>query len=713
MKENEARNMKKGTVRSVQKPFAWSCSTSLAVYWQRGGKLGESVVLDRLKPLPGDRVLSFDDDIAIVDRKTRSGIAYLDGKHCAHMIHGAVPYCVEAGQEGAASAEGFWKVAFPVDQDPDSNAFRIRLEKRFDMQNPLEREKAMVRSHFDIPDASPEADPDEISRYREIFEKQMSPENLAAGIEKAIEEKSPSRQSIRYDLRNRDVFTIDDEGAQDLDDAIEVVSQSENRYLLGIHIADVASYVEKGSFRDQEASSRGASCYLADTVLHMLPECLSRDLCSLLPREDRLCVSVYAVIETGEGGFRIKNVRVAKSVIESKRRFSYKEVENLIKAKNGKDAQCDVEDARLLGNAARLAKTIKIHSPYKDLYRDRSEFVFHENDRGGLGCREKPPLESKSVIEMFMVTANRSVGRILADMIAHCLPKTDAVAVYRAQPAPARKDLKAYFEKMKRARCIPKGLDFETTEKEAHAEAFAWMKRIGELTEEEKDGILRSFVFRQVKRSVGKHGKCDDRKIDVLDRYTGRAGRIQNKADLTTNVAKSVHCTLGIGRYAWFTSPIRRYADIVNHRAIRILLFDDKDQACPEPVPVQRFAVAAMKAKKAQDALDRRLLWHCVYCRIAETKPEKLEFEVVSFDLAPTGLLTIDGIWQKRFPVKFGFDRQPLPAFSDYGLSCELNKQFCFRVGETVEVRIRWEQDPCIGRFTLKIKDMPNFRRVG
>jgi len=221
----------------------------------------------------------------------------------------------------------------------------------------------------------------------------------------------------RLDLRNELTFTIDPEDAKDFDDAVSLKLLPDGNYELGVHIADVSHYVKEGTALDREALERGTSVYLVNQVIPMLPEKLSNDLCSLKPFEDRL---TYSVIMTISKRGVLKEYQIAKSVINSKRRFTYEEVQAILygreargKRQRIRNQESDEQFVDVLSSMHQLSQILmrkRFHDGSIDFETPEVKFQF---DKQGKPTRilPKPRLDSHRLIEEFMLLANQTVAK--------------------------------------------------------------------------------------------------------------------------------------------------------------------------------------------------------------------------------------------------------------------------------------------------------------
>ena len=324
-------------------------------------------------------------------------------------------------------------------------------------------------------------------------------------------------RSGRLDLRDRLVFTIDPEDARDHDDALSVRELPHGRLEVGIHIADVSHYVRSGSALDREARRRGTSCYLPGGVVPMLPEALSADLCSLKPDRDRLALSV--MVELDRHGQRHGH-RFAETVIRSRHRLHYTEVQEALDGIAPRDTplQSALETLRDLARARRrrrrAAGALDLDVPEVKAWVDAMGVP--------LRIERRPHLESHELIEEFMLLANRCVGEEGA--------RRESGVLYRIHEPPSEPKL-ADLDRMLRALGLPRlGSGGDPAE--------ALQKLLAVPLDPPHRRLLHRLVLRSLARA----------------RY--------HESDLG-------HFGLATREYCHFTSPIRRYPDLHNHRRVR------------------------------------------------------------------------------------------------------------------------------------------------
>ena len=345
------------------------------------------------------------------------------------------------------------------------------------------------------------------------FEEQV--EKAAEEIDGTITEKDYVE---RRDMRDVPTLTIDPADAKDFDDALSIRSVGEGLWEVGVHIADVTHYVRPGSVIDDEAIERGTSVYLVDRTIPMLPERLSNNLCSLRPNEEKLA---FSAIFTIDEKLKITNEWFGRTVICSNRRFTYEDAQAVIEGGEG-----DMKEEIL--TLHRLAQGMR-----KDRYRkgaiafNRREAKFHLDQNGKpTGVYFKVAKEANQLIEEFMLLANRRVATFCAKKNGK--PRT---MVYRVHDEPNS-------EKFERFR--------------------TFILRFGHLFKAQK-GLAVAKELNQLMEDV--RGKAEENVVGLL------AIRSMAKAVYTTeNIG---HYGLAFPYYTHFTSPIRRYPDMMVHRLLQ------------------------------------------------------------------------------------------------------------------------------------------------
>ncbi|SEF85621.1 ribonuclease R [Parabacteroides chinchillae] len=346
------------------------------------------------------------------------------------------------------------------------------------------------------------------------------PVSVEKAADKIPDKVSEEEIAQREDYRNILTFTIDPKDAKDFDDALSAQRLENGNWEVGVHIADVTYYVKQDSLIDKEAVNRATSVYLVDRTIPMLPERLCNQICSLRPDEEKLCFS--AIFELDENA-EVKNSRICRTVIKSDRRFAYEEAQEVIETGEG-----DCKEAILALNE--LAKKLR-EKRFKNgaINFDRYEVKF-EIDENGKPIRVyfKESKEANKLIEEFMLLANRTVAEFIGRPPRGKAKKT---FVYRIHELPDPNKMENFASFIRR---------------------FGYKLK----TEGNKGEISKGI--NSLLDSV--QGKPEENLIETV------AIRAMQKAKYSTdNVG---HYGLAFDYYTHFTSPIRRYPDMMVHRLL-------------------------------------------------------------------------------------------------------------------------------------------------
>ncbi len=324
----------------------------------------------------------------------------------------------------------------------------------------------------------------------------------------------------RIDMRDVLTFTIDPVDAKDFDDALSFRTLPNGNYEVGVHIADVTHYVHPDTIIDKEAQKRATSVYLVDRVVPMLPEHLCNGICSLRPDEEKLAFSVIFEMDKDA---KVLNSTIARTVIKSNRRFSYEEAQEVIETGLG---DC-VEEIQALNEMAKILRRERYENGSVEF--DRAEVKFHIDEKGKpLGVFFKVSKDANKLIEEFMLLANRTVATYVGKPVGKKKPKA---FVYRVHDVPDPSRL---------------------------ADLAAIARNFGYK-------VKASGTPREINRSINKmlaevKGRGEENYLATL------AIRSMAKAIYTTdNIG---HYGLGFEYYTHFTSPIRRYPDMMVHRLL-------------------------------------------------------------------------------------------------------------------------------------------------
>jgi len=333
--------------------------------------------------------------------------------------------------------------------------------------------------------------------------------------------------TTRIDYRSKNVFTIDPEDAKDFDDALSIEELENGNFSIGIHIADVSHYVKRGSSLDLEANQRGNSVYFVGKVIPMLPEKLSNQVCSLVPYEDRLTYSVIVQI-TPRG--KVIDYRIAKTIINSKRRFSYEEAQKVIEQQDGDLS----EDILQLNKIAQILRKKRMREGSFDFISPEVKFKLDENGVP-VSVAIKHTMDSNMLIEEFMLLANKLVASHIA------LQKSGPVKpfVYRVHDLPDQEKIIEFSRFVKTL-----GYSFDPN---SSSKSTSFQNLLNQVKGKEEEALINELAIRSMAKAV----------------YSPQ------------NIG---HYGLGFKYYSHFTSPIRRYSDLIVHR----LLFGYENQKSGE-----------------------------------------------------------------------------------------------------------------------------------
>lgn len=346
------------------------------------------------------------------------------------------------------------------------------------------------------------------------------PEEVEAEAEKIDAGITSEEVAKRIDMRHVPTFTIDPVDAKDFDDALSFRKLNENLYEIGVHIADVTHYVLPGTIIEKEGQERATSVYLVDRTVPMLPEHLSNGICSLRPNEDKL---TYSVIFQMNEFAEVLKYDIAKTVIRSDRRFTYEEAQQVLDSESGDLS----EELLTLNKLAKILREKRFRSGAIDF--DHEEVRFDIDEKGKpLSVHFKVLKDSNKLIEEFMLLANKTVA-------THIGKQT-------------------------------KGQKSKT-----------FVYRIHDLPDPEKLQNLTNFVkkFGYSLKSTGKKTQISSSINKLLNQVEGKKEQNLIDAIAIRTMSKAVYSTQNIGHYGLafdyythFTSPIRRYPDMMVHRLL-------------------------------------------------------------------------------------------------------------------------------------------------
>ena len=361
------------------------------------------------------------------------------------------------------------------------------------------------------------------------------PKEVEKAAEKISADITPQEIAKREDFRDILTFTIDPADAKDFDDALSIKQLTNTSWEIGVHIADVTHYVKPGDIIDTEAQERATSVYLVDRTIPMLPERLSNELCSLRPNEEKLCFSV--IFEINDKGHVIKH-RIAKTVINSDLRMSYEEAQSMIETEMGTYSK----EVVTMNNLAKQLRERRFTNGAINF--ERFEVRFNLDDKGKpLGVYFTESKEANHLIEEFMLLANRTVAEDVGNVGSNKKAKT-------------------------------------------------FVYRIHDLPDPEKLETLNTFIMRfghKIKTS-GSNKQVAQSFNALFDAVKDRPEENLVETIAIKTMAKAVYTTRNVGHYGLafdyythFTSPIRRYPDMMVHRLLSDYL-DNKKSADQEEI---------------------------------------------------------------------------------------------------------------------------------
>ncbi len=508
-------------------------------------------------------------DIFVGPRKLRNALhgdrvkIYVYGKSKGKHKEGEV---IEIIQRAKMEFSGIVKLserfAFFIPDD------RKMLHDIFIPISELNGAKNGIKAIAEITDWPPEAK-NPIGRIKQILGKQGEnntemnailaeygfPLSFPAEVEREAEEISDeiSAEEIakRRDFRTTTTFTIDPVDAKDFDDAIAFKFLENGNYEIGVHIADVSHYVLPNTPLDAEAFERGTSVYLVDRVIPMLPERLSNGVCSLRPKEDKLC---FAAVFEMDADAQIVTEWFGKTIIHSDRRFAYEDVQEIIEAQSGNF----VKEILLLNELAYKLRDRKFKNGAISF--ETAEVKFKLDEQGKpLGVYTKERKDAHKLIEDFMLLANRRVAEFIGKKGKG---KNKYTFVYRSHDSPKEDNLLSFAQFALRF-----GYKINTNTDKEIAKSLNHL--MADVEGKKEQNVLTQLAIRSMAKAV----------------YTTK---------------KTSHYGLAFDFYTHFTSPIRRYPDVMVHRLLEHYLAGGK------PVDAETYEKLSVHSsqmeKKAADA---------------------------------------------------------------------------------------------------------------
>ncbi|MFZ3019907.1 MAG: ribonuclease R [Minisyncoccia bacterium] len=358
-------------------------------------------------------------------------------------------------------------------------------------------------------------------------------ERVATQVKKDYEEKelpetlSNPEKAGRRDYRDITTFTIDPADAKDFDDALSVKKNSDGTFEIGIHIADVSHFVVEGTTLDAEALKRGTSIYLVDRTIPMLPEILSNELCSLNPNEPKFAFSAIFTIDS-KG--KTLDRWFGKTIINSDKRFTYEDAQDVLDKQSGDF----LEELNILKMIAEELRKIKIKEGAIEFETEEIKFVLDDEGRP-IRVIKKIRKDTHKLVEDFMLLANREVAKHMSDAVENHKGST---MVYRIHDLPDP-------EKIENLATFLKALGFQLHHKDGVTTGADLNRVLKEIAGSPTETLIKTAAIRSMSKAI----------------YS------------TKNIG---HFGLAFEYYTHFTSPIRRYPDLVVHRLLQRHLMKGK-----------------------------------------------------------------------------------------------------------------------------------------
>ncbi len=353
--------------------------------------------------------------------------------------------------------------------------------------------------------------------YHYPLEVEKEADEIEKNKQKILDAEIPKRKDIRKTL----TVTIDPVDAKDFDDAISFVDLGNGTYEIGIHIADVSHYVQEGTALDKEALKRGTSIYLVDRTIPMLPEVLSNDVCSLNPHEDKLSFSAIFIMNDKA---EVLERWFGRTVMNSDYRFTYETAQESIDTGKGPHA----EVLRKLNDLSKILQKNKFNAGAIEFETEEIKFKLDENGKP-IGVYKKERLDTHKLVEEYMLLANREVAKYIYDAIGK-KGKRDTGAIYRIHDLPDK-------DRMIDLSTFAKALGYDLKTKEGKVSAHDLKNLLRQVKGTPHEALISTALIRSMQKAV----------------YS------------TKNIG---HFGLAFEFYTHFTSPIRRYPDVLVHRIL-------------------------------------------------------------------------------------------------------------------------------------------------
>ena len=365
----------------------------------------------------------------------------------------------------------------------------------------------------------------------------------------------------RRDLRDREIFTIDGADTKDIDDAISLSIDSNGNYHLGVHIADVSYYVKEGTKIDEEAYFRGTSVYLVDRVLPMLPHKLSNGICSLNENEDRFALSCEMIIDN-KGN--VTKYDIFPSIIKSRKKMTYESVNKILEENYTEDDYKEFESTLLLMNElSKILRKKMIARGYIEFESTEAKIKVDENCHP-ISIEARVQRSGEELIENFMIAANETVA---SSIYYKNLP-----GIYRVHDKPDEKRLSEFMKFLSLHGYIVKGKNKINNPKDLQ-------NILNQLEEVPEVRVLHDMAIRSQAKAI--------------------------YSDINIG-----HFGLGSKCYSHFTSPIRRYPDLILHRLVRDYNYNYSDKLINErreqiPIEAEHCSIREQESQNCERDVDK------------------------------------------------------------------------------------------------------------
>ncbi len=381
-------------------------------------------------------------------------------------------------------------------------------------------------------------------------------EEVEAEIEKIPNQVSEKELKGRRDLTNEVIFTIDGDDTKDIDDAVSIKLKDNGNYILGVHIADVSNYVKENTALGDAAYERGTSSYLADTVIPMLPHKLSNGICSL--NEGELRLSMSCVMEINHNG-KVVDYDIFPSYIKSRKKMTYKKVNDIIMRDIVAPGYEEfVDDLKLMNELHKILRKEKINRGYINFEIDEAKIIQDENGKA-IDVVKRVREEGEMLIEDFMIAANETVAGHIFQM--------DLPFIYRVHEDPKPEKIEEFMN-------LVKILGYKLT------------GNVNSITPKTMDNILSQLK--------------DKKEFEILSALLLRSMR---KAEYSKD--NLGHFGLASRAYTHFTSPIRRYPDLVVHRLLKkYLVENDMSMTTIQTLESSLIEIAQHSSERERAAVD-------------------------------------------------------------------------------------------------------------